>query len=686
MEISGIEINLLCKKISESTSDYFVSGIYSMEEGALLRVNHSTRPERLIAVSSFAGWITTKNLSVSQATKFVSRIRELERFALLSIEQVGNERIAKLVFKSRKGDIRNLYAEFFSRGNLILTDPAQGELIVDVEKPQSFRHRDLEVGHRYLLPPSRGVALQDLNFSKLTTLHKSSIENSADRDLSAVRWFGRSVGTSRKFVEEIFFRADVNSNVPSKDLAPTELERILNACESLKNDLHSSAAGYILLPAEDNEDLDIDVCPIIPNSWKRYVESGQATVSSFPSLSDALDEILVQSLVLEKRRSVSQKTRAKAAELSSAIAKQEAQIELNTTRADELRNMAKGLMTSQAMGLEKDKEVVDKLISLEILELARESANQPRFVTEPRSFLKSYSATGLGSRLFDESKRLEGESQKIREIMLGLEQQRDNLEETTRSQEEKAERKMITERRERQWFERYRWFVTSDGRLCLGGRDSTSNSIVVNKYTQKNDIVFHADLHGSPFFILKNEQLEQVAPPDEVALEVAQATVGFSRAWKDELGSADAFWILPDQVKKSAPSGEYLARGSFFIEGKKNFVRHVKVELSVGIMTSKNLPSLEKNSREAEVGNELIDSLLVVCGPEKSISGYSISRVKIAPGKEKGTMFARRIKQQLVNRIKDEKVKEASKKLPLDDILRVLPAGAYKFVSEKQNN
>ncbi len=136
----------------------------------------------------------------------------------------------------------------------------------------------------------------------------------------------------------------------------------------------------------------------------------------------------------------------------------------------------------------------------------------------------------------------------------------------------------------------------------------TSNSIVVNKYTDKDDVVFHADLHGSPFFVLKNEKSEKGPPSDEIALEMAQATVSFSRAWKDELGSADAFWVFPDQVKKSAPSGEYLPRGSFFIEGKKNFVRHLKVELSVGIMSSSKLPRLEKVSIETVEEQLSVDS------------------------------------------------------------------------------
>ena len=79
MEISAIEINLLTKRISEAIAGYFLSGIYSMETGALLRFNHASKPEKLVALSSFAPWLTTKNLSIPQATKFVVRSPKSDR-------------------------------------------------------------------------------------------------------------------------------------------------------------------------------------------------------------------------------------------------------------------------------------------------------------------------------------------------------------------------------------------------------------------------------------------------------------------------------------------------------------------------------------------------------------------------------------------------------------------------------
>src|SRR3989338_6650919 len=64
---------------------------------------------------------------------------------------------------------------------------------------------------------------------------------------------------------------------------------------------------------------------------------------------------------------------------------------------------------------------------------------------------------------------------------------------------EKAEKEVKIER-EKKWYEKFRWFISSEGFLCIGGRDATSNEIIIKKHTEKNDIVFHTEAPGSPFF------------------------------------------------------------------------------------------------------------------------------------------------------------------------------------------
>ncbi len=411
-----------------------------------------------------------------------------------------------------------------------------------------------------------------------------------------------------------------------------------------------------------------------------------------------------------RRKKASTEARAKAAELDSAIRKQETLLGKNETVSKELRRIGNEIMSGIIP--EITDELVQKLVALEIIALDDESGRQLRFSTEPRSFLGSFNARALASRLFDEAKRLEESNRRIESVKTDLILQKEELDAQSTSQEEKAERSLVIERRPREWYERYRWFTSSDGRLVIGGRDSTSNSVIINKYLGAKDFVFHADLHGSPFFVVKNypgrEKALEDTPSDEIALEVGQATVSFSRAWKDELGSADAYWVHPSQIKKSAPSGEYLPRGSFFIEGKKNYLKHLKVALSVGLMTADNLPREQDGTKGADPSSESEElrasdssaqiqenlpgklkqpptQILVVCGPEKALSNYCIAMVRIAPGREKGSLFARRAKQLLVGKVKNQTLREIAKRITVDEIIRVLPSGYYKLVIEKQN-
>ena len=94
------------------------------------------------------------------------------------------------------------------------------------------------------------------------------------------------------------------------------------------------------------------------------------TIRDFPSLSDALDEVQVQSLVLERKRTVSKKARAKASELASAIAKQASQIEQNNARAIELREEARRLMTLGLAAVSPESEIARKLKSYDLIQVS----------------------------------------------------------------------------------------------------------------------------------------------------------------------------------------------------------------------------------------------------------------------------------------------------------------------------
>src|SRR3989338_4676764 len=111
--------------------------------------------------------------------------------------------------------------------------------------------------------------------------------------------------------------------------------------------------------------------------------------------------------------------------------------------------------------------------------------------------------------------------------------------------------------RKKEWYEKFHWFVSSEGYLCIGGKDATSNEIVIKKHVDKDDIIFHTDMAGSPFFVVKNGS----KAGEKTLQESANATAIYSRAWKLWFVGAGVFYVKPEQVSKEAPSGEYMVKG-----------------------------------------------------------------------------------------------------------------------------
>ena len=202
--------------------------------------------------------------------------------------------------------------------------------------------------------------------------------------------------------------------------------------------------------------------------------------------------------------------------------------------------------------------------------------------------------------------------------------------------QKKEEKKNIIKRK-KEWYEKFRWFVTSEGFLVVGGRDATTNEIIIKKHTQKDDIVFHTEMAGSPFVVI---QTHGKKPGEPTLKETAQFTACYSKAWKAGRTIADVFYVNPDQVTKEVPAGEYITKGAFMIYGKKNFIP-VNLKLFIGKM----------------------DDGRIMAGPENAVKTHCKVFCEITLGNEKTSSIAKHIKAKVDG---DD----------LEDIVRVIPVGS----------
>ena len=65
-------------------------------------------------------------------------------------------------------------------------------------------------------------------------------------------------------------------------------------------------------------------------------------------------------------------------------------------------------------------------------------------------------------------------------------------------------KKGIQRLRKALWFEKFYWFISSDGYLIVSGHDAQQNEIIVKRYLSKGDLYIHADLHGAASVVIKN--------------------------------------------------------------------------------------------------------------------------------------------------------------------------------------
>lgn len=148
-------------------------------------------------------------------------------------------------------------------------------------------------------------------------------------------------------------------------------------------------------------------------------------------------------------------------------------------------------------------------------------------------------------------------------------------------EEKQTEQKKYSAPPEKKWYMKFRWFISSNGFLCIGGRDTTTNEIIVKKHLEKGDLVFHTELAGSPFFVIKAEGKEI---PQQTKEEVAQATASFSRAWNAGYTTAEVYAITPEQVKKDLG----LPKGAFMVHGKREYYKPI-IKLYIGVNKEKYL-------------------------------------------------------------------------------------------------
>ncbi len=531
------------------------------------------------------------------------------------------ERIVRLTIECHDR-VLMIYNEIIPRGFLVITD--EDNKILYANRFEKLRDREIKRGQIYHPPPLR---------PSLTAMSTDKLRGLLLRGKDLVRGIVKGWGLPGYIAEEILLRAGLYDSKSAKPSIITDKD-IATLRDKLNELLDEAYRGKGYLIYIDNR-LEVITAykPIL------YTELYEAEIKETNTLDEALDPYFSQ---YEKRFAEKQEE----SRILSEISRLKKSYEKLCKTIDEYKAKAEKMEKISDI-LQTNYQLFEKL--LECIDQARKESGWKKV---------SEKCPGIDSVNPSEGKilvKVRGEPVEI-DVRLGawkniLEMRRkagelrgkarrakDEAEKLLKRIQELEEKKSKIETRitkglrPKHWYEKYHWLITSEGFLVIGGRDAGQNETIVRKYLSSEDIFLHAEIHGGPATVIKTTGKNPGIKSIEEAAIIAAC---YSRGWKEGMGALDVFWVKGDQVSKSPPSGEYIAKGAFMVYGKKRFLR-VEMKLALGI-------------------EEIDDPIYgvyqrVIIGPEYLVRQRSLAYVVLIPGEHRGKELADKIMAMLRNR------------------------------------
>jgi predicted ribosome quality control (RQC) complex YloA/Tae2 family protein len=120
----------------------------------------------------------------------------------------------------------------------------------------------------------------------------------------------------------------------------------------------------------------------------------------------------------------------------------------------------------------------------------------------------------------------------------------------------------------RKWFEKYR-YEEFEKSLIIGGKDRKSNEELLKTRLSKEDIVFHTEMRGSPFFILKGNK-------DKFGIiQASLLTAFYSQDWKKNNRDVKVMYTEGKNIYKR----KEMSTGTFGVRQDRSFIIVKKEEL-----------------------------------------------------------------------------------------------------------
>jgi len=560
--------------------------------------------------------------------------KRLGNARIVNIEQPDMERI--LIFEFEGEYSSKLIVELFGKGNLILTD--EEGTILQVARSIKVKDRTLRRYEKYRLPPRLLEVPSILEIDK----HKLPVIMKGCKHLELWR-FLLGMGVGPPYIDEVLLKAELSANVKVGSLLGDKLsilsEALLWLAKRLKEKpepiIYLSDGSMVNFSAFPLESLAKELEPKPINCFMDLLEEYFSPLITKETSDKELLELerRVKALEMELQH---QKELLMGYEREISDLKSKGEILFSHLyEAQSLIEMArKGIQDDRIINVDRSRQIATIVID---------------GITIDVDLKKTASENASG--YYDRAKKLTVKINRGKEMLKELESRISSMRTEAEIMQISKKPKI---RRKKRWFERFRWFLSTEGFLVVAGRDRSTNRELVRRYMERDDLFFHVEQPGGAVVIVKTER----RPVGEKTIaQAADYAACFSRAWREGLSYADVYYVKGKQVLSHAPPGMYIPKGSFYISGRRNYLKG-RLELAIGVL-------------------ELNGELKLTSFPLEA-SDRMKTKVQIVPGEVEKLEAAKIIKEVLEEKLK--KVTTMSLYLDLDEILKALPSGRFRIL------
>jgi predicted ribosome quality control (RQC) complex YloA/Tae2 family protein len=661
-DFTSFDVSIAVQELKDTVANSRVNNIYQLNDKTLqLKLHKTGKPQLLLNIEAGKRLhLTAYALEKPQSPPaFCMALRKYLRNAwLLTVDQQEFERIAIVTFNTKRGKM-SLVSEIFGEGNIILTG-VNGKILQALHYKR-MRDRNIIRGELYKFPPTSGINPLKITLEEFV----KKLEETAN--VESVKALARSLGLGGVYAEEILLRAGVEKSKLCASLTEEEIKAIFESLQNLVAKVSTFTIEPQIVLDEKGEFLDA-----VPFKLKRYET---CKIQPYSSFNEALDEFYLRVTANEKAveaTSGTNKLQREVNKIKRVVAEQEQALKEDEEKAEEDRQIGDYIYAhSTEIQFLLDKFNKAKLEGTNWDKMISETQTAKANCKTAEALFKSFDKRNLAIYLCGENlcfsvdlrmtifenaakfyERGKKAKQKAAGAVAALEESRRKLKEFEDRIEE-AEAEKLTKPAEmmedlvkrkvesKEWFEKFRSFVSSEDFLVVAGKDAVSNEVLVKKHAEKDEPVFHADIAGAPFVVVKSG--DKVVG-EQTLREAGEFAAAFSRAWREGMGAVDVYWVTPDQLSKTGPSGEYVPHGAFAVIGKRNWMRSVPLKVAVGV--------IDENGQRRFIN-----------GPVEAVKAKAKVYVVVIPGDFMGKEILKRTLHSLavkLPKLQREKVAKAS--------------------------